>query len=88
MSGTRMHITVPEQLAEFAQRRVASGNFTTPSDYVRYLIREDREREVAKLNQMIQEGIDSGVSKTPPEKFFAQLAKDIDKAYSTKTRKK
>jgi Arc/MetJ-type ribon-helix-helix transcriptional regulator len=40
---TTMNISLPESLREFVQRRLSAG-FGSESEYVRQLIREDRER--------------------------------------------
>ena len=43
MSTTTLHISLPEALKEFALKRVEDGAYSNPSDYVRTLIRADRE---------------------------------------------
>ena len=72
MSTTRLNLTIPEQLDEYTEMRVKSGAFATKSDFVRHLIREDKRKTTEKLNQYIQEGIDSGPSEKSPEEIFAE----------------
>ena len=88
MSGIRLNVTVPEQLADFARERVSSGKFTTQSDYVRHLIREDHRTELRYLNKMIQDGIDSGPSNQTPKQIFNEIKKDIAKVSAQNKKKK
>ena len=44
MSMTSSNISLPEALKEYVQGQVASGDWGTPSEYVRELIRQDKER--------------------------------------------
>jgi antitoxin ParD1/3/4 len=52
---------VPEALRAYIEERVASGNFTDASDYVRALIREDRARQAKSVVEaQMLEGLASG----------------------------
>lgn len=79
MSTTTLHISLPETLKEFALKRVEEGAFSNPSDYVRSLIRADRERQqkLETLRRDLQKGIDEldrgeGIA---GEEVFADLRK-------------
>lgn len=54
MATTSLHISLPETLREFVAERVRQGAFSNPSDYVRALIRADRERQ-ARLGTLRSE---------------------------------
>jgi antitoxin ParD1/3/4 len=41
---TSLNISLPEALKEYVERQVATGDWGTPSEYVRELIRQDKER--------------------------------------------
>ena len=41
---TSLHISLPEALKEYVVRRVEEGAYSNPSEFVRELIRADRER--------------------------------------------
>jgi antitoxin ParD1/3/4 len=56
-------ITLPESLTTYLQTQIASGHYTTPSDYIQALIQADRDRQ-ARLETLALEGIQSG-SATP-----------------------
>jgi len=59
-----MNISLPDQLRAFVEEQVATGRFANASDYVRDLIRDDQERAkgLAELQELIREGLESGVS--------------------------
>jgi antitoxin ParD1/3/4 len=51
MSMTSLNISLPETLKEYVEGQVASGDWGTPSEYVRELIRQDKERRLGNLEQ-------------------------------------
>jgi antitoxin ParD1/3/4 len=62
----QMNISIPEALKSWAEARVAEGSYSSTSDYIRDLVRRDREdeqaraREMARLRQAWDEGLASG----------------------------
>ena len=46
---TSLNISLPEALKEYVEGQVASGDWGTPSEYVRELIRRDKERRLGDL---------------------------------------
>ena len=69
-----MNISLPDQLRAFVDQQVATGRFANASDYVRDLIRDDQERAkgLAELQELIREGLESGVSDKSIEQIFAE----------------
>ncbi len=51
MAMTSLNISLPEALKEYVEGQVATGDWGTPSEYVRELIRQDKERRLATLEQ-------------------------------------
>jgi antitoxin ParD1/3/4 len=51
MPMTSLNISLPEALKEYVEGQVASGDWGTPSEYVRDLIRQDKERRLGNLEQ-------------------------------------
>ena len=49
MAMTSLNISLPEALKEYVEGQVASGDWGTPSEYVRELIRQDKERRLGDL---------------------------------------
>jgi antitoxin ParD1/3/4 len=64
MSTVRKSITFTESLSSWMQSLVASGEYANESEYVRELVRKDRDK-TAQLHEMrkaIADGLNSGVS--------------------------
>ena len=51
MAMTSLNISLPEALKEYVEGQVASGDWGTPSEYVRELIRQDKERRLSNLER-------------------------------------
>jgi antitoxin ParD1/3/4 len=51
MAMTSLNISLPQALKEYVEGQVASGDWGTPSEYVRELIRQDKERRLGNLEQ-------------------------------------
>jgi len=51
MPMTSLNISLPEALRDYVKGQVASGDWGTPSEYVRELIRQDKERRLGNLEQ-------------------------------------
>jgi antitoxin ParD1/3/4 len=45
MPMTSLNISLPEALKDYVEGQVASGDWGTPSEYVRELIRRDKEKD-------------------------------------------
>jgi antitoxin ParD1/3/4 len=54
----QMNISIPEALKSWAEGRVAEGSYSSTSDYVRDLVR--RDREYAEKVRALQVAIDVG----------------------------
>jgi antitoxin ParD1/3/4 len=48
---TSLNISLPEALKKYVEGQVATGDWGTPSEYVRELIRQDKERRLGNLEQ-------------------------------------
>jgi antitoxin ParD1/3/4 len=56
-----MNISLPDQLKDFVDEQVGSGRYSSVSEYVRELIRDDERRKAhEKLEAMLMEGLESG----------------------------
>jgi len=53
MAMTSLNISLPAALKEYVEGQVASGYWGTPSEYVRELIRQDKERRLGNLEQEV-----------------------------------
>ena len=48
---TSLNISLPEPLKQYVEGQVASGDWGTPSEYIRELIRQDKERRLHSLEK-------------------------------------
>lgn len=48
---TSLNISLPEALKKYVEGQVSSGDWGTPSEYIRELIRQDKERRLRNLEQ-------------------------------------
>jgi len=64
-----MNISLPDSLKEFAKDQTKSESYSNPSDYVRSLIRDDKEKKEAqyRIEALLLDGLNSGeaLSATP-----------------------
>ncbi|WP_108397912.1 type II toxin-antitoxin system ParD family antitoxin [Devosia submarina] len=69
-----MNVSLPDQMKEWVEEQVKTGRYGNSSDYVRDLVRKDQERAeaVEEFDQLIQEGLDSGISELTVEEAFTQ----------------
>ena len=59
-----MNVSLPDKMKEWVEQQAQSGRFSNASDYVRDLIREDKERAkaIAKLQKVVDDALASGIS--------------------------
>ena len=57
MATTTLNIPLPEDLKHYVEARVDSGGYGTPSDYVRELILNDRDRRLSRLEDSLVEAL-------------------------------
>jgi antitoxin ParD1/3/4 len=87
-------VSLPDPLKQFVEDLVARGDFSSASDYIRALIREDQKRrEKEKLEALLLEGLNSGpATEMTPDDWEAirrevrqRLAQQQDPAYDPKS---
>jgi antitoxin ParD1/3/4 len=82
MAIVRKSITFTEQLNQWVQGIVSSGDYANESEYIRDLIRHDRERREngKSLRQELEYGLQSGVS----DRSVADIWKEAEAKYGKK----
>jgi antitoxin ParD1/3/4 len=68
---TTMNISLPESLKDFVDEQVATRGYGTSSEYVRELIRRDRDR--SKLRGLLLEGVESAPGAAADAAYFDSL---------------
>jgi antitoxin ParD1/3/4 len=87
MSPATMNISLPDSLKEYVKERVEEEHYSTPSDYVRSLIREDqKQRDEKKLEQMLLEGVRSGRGMEIGSKEWKEFWEEIHARIQEKTK--
>jgi antitoxin ParD1/3/4 len=70
---------MPVDLRDFVDQRTKKGGFSTPTEYVRHLIREDQQREAERrIEELFAEGVRSGRARGNVGELFKQLHKLVD----------
>lgn len=69
--STTMNISLPIELKAFVDEQVAEHGFGSTSEYLRDLIR--KQRDIAKLRGLLLEGANSGPGKIIDDAWFAEL---------------
>lgn len=74
MAVIRKSITFTTQQNDFVKSLIQEGRYTNDSEYIRDLIRKDEHnrRMEQKLEDALQEGLDSGVSDETVESIMAK----------------
>ena len=83
-----MNVSLPDQLKEFVDLQVGSGRYSSVSEYIRDLIREDEKRRAQeKLEALLLEGIQSSESTEMTRQDWADIRAEALKQFqSRKTR--
>lgn len=70
-----MNISLPEPLKEFVDHQIAEGRYSSASEYIRELIRDDEKRKAEeRLETLLLEGLESEESELTP-RDFAEIRK-------------
>jgi antitoxin ParD1/3/4 len=61
MSMASLNISLPQSLKEYVENQIKESGYSTPSEYVRELLRQDQNRRAEqKLEALLIEGLNSG----------------------------
>ncbi len=84
-----MNISLPEPLKEFVDEQVDSGRYSSVSEYVRELIRDDERRKSQdKLEAFLLEGIRSGEPTEMTRQDWEQVRREaIKRLEASRSRK-
>lgn len=82
-----LNVNMPKDLREFVDRRTGKGGFGTPTEYVRHLIRKDRDEESQReLERLLLEGLRSGNAKGDVKALFKRLHARVDELEAERRR--
>jgi antitoxin ParD1/3/4 len=69
MPMTSLNISLPDPLKAYVEGRVASGDFGTPSEFIRNLIRQDKEQRRTRLENELLDALQSKDLVISPEEL-------------------
>lgn len=64
-------VTLPDPLKAFVEEQVARGGYDSPGEYIRELIRRDRDRQA--LRGLLMDGLGSGPGDLADDAWFEDL---------------
>lgn len=71
-----MNVSLPDELRTFVEQQVRTGSYGSTSEYVRELIRRDKDRQ--KLRELLLDGARSPVSRHADADYFDELRSELD----------
>jgi antitoxin ParD1/3/4 len=84
-----MNISLPDQLKEFVDDQVGSGRYSSVSEYVRDLIRDDERRKAQeKLEALLMEGIQGGESTEMTRQDWKDIRTEAVKQFEARKARK
>ncbi len=69
MAMTSLNISLPDPLKTYVEDRVASGDFGTPSEFIRTLIRQDKEQRRSRIESELLEALQTKQISIAPEEL-------------------
>jgi antitoxin ParD1/3/4 len=81
MGTVRKTITFTEQQDQWMKAKIAGGQFTNDSEYIRDLVRRDQEKnaEIEAIRAALIEGEQSGMSTRTPDDIRKAVQKRMQK---------
>ncbi len=89
MSMTSLNISLPVSLKQFVESQVLESGFSTPSEYIRNLVRDDQKRRAEeKLEALLLEGLHSGDPIEITPEYWEKKRIQLMEPYNKKTGKR
>jgi antitoxin ParD1/3/4 len=86
MSMASLNISLPQSLKDYVEDQVESGGYSTPSEYVRELLRRDRDhRAEVKLEALLLAGLNSGEPIEITPEYWENKRRKLIERHSRKT---
>jgi antitoxin ParD1/3/4 len=86
MSLASLNISLPQTLNDYVEAQVRAGGYSTPSEYLRELLRQDqKQRAEEKLEALLLEGLNSGEPIEITPEYWENKRRQLIERYSNKT---
>ena len=70
---TTLNISLPDSMRTFIEQKIAQGGYSTVSEYIRQLVRDDQKRAAKeRLEALLMEGINSGPAVEITDEYWAE----------------
>jgi antitoxin ParD1/3/4 len=77
---TSINISLPESMKAYVEEQVARGGYSTASEYLRELIRQDQKRKATeRLETLLLEGLESGTATAMTSQDWEQIRHEVQK---------
>ena len=86
MAMASLNISLPQSLKDYVEDRVSVGGYSTPSEYLRELLRQDqKQRTEDKLEMLLLEGLESGDAIEITPEYWENKRKRLMELHGKKT---
>jgi antitoxin ParD1/3/4 len=83
---TTLNISLPDSMRSFIEQKVADGNFSTASEYIRQLVRDDQKRAAQeRLEGLLMDGLRSGPGTEMTADHWAELKRRVWQRHAEST---
>ena len=88
MALASLNISLPQSLKDYVEHQVTEGGYSTPSEYLRELLRHDQTRRAElKLESLLLEGLNSGQAIELTPEYWEKKRRQHTERYAKKTTK-
>ena len=75
---TTLNISLPESMREFIDQQIDQCGYSTASEYIRHLIRQDQEKaEKKQIEKLLLEGLNSGEPMEITDDWWSQKRTEL-----------
>lgn len=76
-----MNISLPDSMRTYVESQVASGDYSSASEYFRQLVRADQKRQAnERLEALLLEGLDSGTATPMTQQDWQEISQAVRSA--------
>jgi antitoxin ParD1/3/4 len=89
MALASLNISLPQSLKDYVEHQVQEGGYSTPSEYLRDLLRQDQKRRAEeKLEALLLEGLNSGEPIEVTEEYWENKRQELTARHSARANSK
>jgi antitoxin ParD1/3/4 len=77
---TSMNVSLPDEMKAFVEEQIAKGAYSTASEYLRELIRQDQQRRLREeIDKNLLAALESGEPIPVTPEFWQERRKELEK---------